>query len=154
MIGTPYDFVAICENDIDREDGGVDRCPGRLHFKQGDLEAPCDTCGGRCGWMVATSVHAQAARELIAAPDTEFVHFGFAPEPELTGDGEGDPEKHIIIIALRDRNDPSDWEEWMVIVHRICGGKFPIDGELAQEKEVRAQVICDVLNGKMPVTNS
>lgn len=29
-------------------------CPGRLAFRPGDRDAACDTCGGRCGVLVAT----------------------------------------------------------------------------------------------------
>jgi hypothetical protein len=42
--------IARCDNyreDLDQP------CDGRLHFKPGDIEAPCDTCGARCGYLVA-----------------------------------------------------------------------------------------------------
>jgi hypothetical protein len=35
-------------------DEGRDReCPGVTRFAVGDLDAACDTCGGRTGWAVA-----------------------------------------------------------------------------------------------------
>lgn len=74
----------------------------------------------------------------------------FEPEPDTTGDGEGDPNKHILTIA--DGLGTNDWpEEIAVIVHRTCPDengvhKFPIDGELANQKRRNAQVIVDALN--------
>jgi len=64
----------------------------------------------------------------------------FEPEPDITGDGSGDPEKFFITIL-----DP-DGEEYACIVHRIVGGRFPINGDLADEKRGRAQKIVDALN--------
>lgn len=67
----------------------------------------------------------------------------FEPEPDGTGDGSGDPDKHILTIV----NDPGgDNDEIAVIVHRTVGGKYPIDGALANRKRRIAQVICDALN--------
>jgi len=46
----PRERRARCNNyreDLDRS------CDGALHFRPGDLDAPCDTCGARCGRMVA-----------------------------------------------------------------------------------------------------
>lgn len=72
----------------------------------------------------------------------------FEPEPEVTGDGSGDPDKHILSIV----NYPGeDNEEICVIVHRTCPDakgvhKFPLDGVLANRKRRVAQVIVDALN--------
>jgi hypothetical protein len=41
--------------------------------------------------------------------------------------------------------DP-DGEEYAVIMHRLCGGKYPLDGELAQSKVARAETIVAALN--------
>lgn len=69
----------------------------------------------------------------------------FEPEPDITGDGSGDPDKWILTIA--DGLGTSDWpEEVAVIVHRTCDGKYPIDGDLANKKRRNAQAICDALN--------
>lgn len=69
-----------------------------------------------------------------------FKWFDFESEPEMTGDGSGDPEKHYLTIAY------PDGEELAVIVHRTCGGKFPIDGELADSKRRAAQHIVAALD--------
>ena len=38
-------------------DEGRDReCPGTTWYAVGDLDAPCDTCGGRTGWLVAGGI--------------------------------------------------------------------------------------------------
>lgn len=65
---------------------------------------------------------------------------GWEAEPETTGDGSGDPEKHFLTIR-----DPSG-EELALIVHRTVGGKFPLDGEVADEKITNADMIVSALN--------
>lgn len=67
---------------------------------------------------------------------------GWEAEPEMTGDGSGDPEKHFLTIR-----DPGG-EEHAVIVHRTVGGKYPLDGPLAEQKCVNAQNIVDALNAQ------
>ena len=67
---------------------------------------------------------------------------GWEAEPETTGDGSGDPEKFFITIR-----DP-EGEEYALIVHRVCGGKHPLSGSIAVEKERRAQNIVDALNAQ------
>ncbi len=49
-----HTFTAPCSNDLWREDTHdyVD-CVGTLTFGPDDREAPCDTCGARCGRLVA-----------------------------------------------------------------------------------------------------
>ena len=53
--------------------------------------------------------------------------------------GGGDPEKFFLTIA-------KDGEEYAVIVHRVCGGKYPLDGDIAEQKRKDAQYIVDALN--------
>jgi hypothetical protein len=50
------------------------------------------------------------------------------------------PDKYILTIA-----GPDD-EELAFIVHRTCGGRFPLDGEVANRKRETAQRIVDALN--------
>lgn len=68
-----------------------------------------------------------------------FEWLDFEAEPNLTGDGSGDPE--TFYLTIREAG-----EELSVIAHRTCGGKYPIDGELANEKRANAQRIVDALN--------
>lgn len=69
----------------------------------------------------------------------------FEPEPNVTGDGSGDPDKHILTIR-----DPHG-EEYAVIVHRTIGGKYPVDGALAEAKRAQAAHIVEALNA-LPAT--
>lgn len=47
-------FTAPCSNDLWREDTyDYAACPGTLTFGPDDREAPCDSCGARCGRLVA-----------------------------------------------------------------------------------------------------
>lgn len=71
--------------------------------------------------------------------------YDFEPEPDGTGDGSGDPDKHILTIAVVEK-DGSMGDEIAVIVHRTCDGKYPIDGVLANEKRRHAEVIVAALN--------
>lgn len=64
----------------------------------------------------------------------------FEREPEMTGDGSGDWDTWY--LTIRDERG----EEVAVICHRTVGGKFPIDGEVADRKRRNAQVIVDALN--------
>lgn len=64
----------------------------------------------------------------------------FESEPGLLGDGSGDPGKYILTIT-----DP-EGEEFATIVHRTWDGKFPLHGEVAQEKRARAERIVSALN--------
>ena len=50
------------------------------------------------------------------------------------------PDKYIITIWT-----PGE-EEMAVIVHRTCDGKYPLDGDVANEKLLNAQQIVDALN--------
>jgi hypothetical protein len=69
-----------------------------------------------------------------------FTWTGWERETELTGDGLGDPDKYFLLIR-----DP-DGEEYACIVHRTEGGRFPLEGEIAKEKEGRALNIVAALN--------
>jgi hypothetical protein len=69
----------------------------------------------------------------------KYTWWGWTSEPETTGDGSGDPDKWFLTIV-------EDGEEKAVIVHRTCGGKFPLDGLVAKDKERAAQQIVDALN--------
>lgn len=64
----------------------------------------------------------------------------FEREPEITGDGSGDPDTWY--LTIRDE----DGEEIAVICHRTVDGKYPIDGDVANRKRHNAQVIVDALN--------
>lgn len=52
LVTVPPTLVARCSN-YPEPDAGRTRCPGRLRFRWGQSEAPCDTCGARCGVAVA-----------------------------------------------------------------------------------------------------
>lgn len=67
---------------------------------------------------------------------------GWEAEPETTNDGSGDPEKHFLTVR-----DP-EGEEYALIVHRTVGGKYPLDGDLAQEKIAKAKNIVAALNAE------
>lgn len=74
-----------------------------------------------------------------------FAWLDFEPEPDTTGDGSGDPDKHILTIA--DGLNTTSWpEEICVIVHRTCDGRFPLDGRVAARKRRLAQWVSDALN--------
>lgn len=68
----------------------------------------------------------------------------FEPEPDGTGDGSGDPDKHILTI-VEDPGGSND--EVAIIVHRVSAD-YPIDGALAEQKRLVAQHIVDLLNEK------
>lgn len=74
------------------------------------------------------------------AADRRYRWLDFEPEPDITGDGSGDPDTHYLTIL-----DP-DGEEYAVICHRTVGGKYPLDGPLADVKRRNAQNIVDALN--------
>jgi hypothetical protein len=52
------------------------------------------------------------------------------------------PDKYI--LSIEDENG----EEVAVIVHRTCGGEYPLDGDVAERKRKNAQMIVDELNSK------
>lgn len=52
------------------------------------------------------------------------------------------PGKYVLTIA------DADGEEVAVIIHRVCGGKFPYDGPDMEDKRQTAQMIVDALNRK------
>lgn len=65
---------------------------------------------------------------------------GWESEEEAT-DGPARPDTHFITIR-------EDGEEIAVIIHRTCGGQFPLDGELAKSKEAMADRIVAGLRGE------
>lgn len=83
-----------------------------------------------------------SGNERAEEPPEQYDWVGWEAEPEMTGDGSGDPEKHFLTIR-----DPGG-EEYAVIVHRTVGGKCPLDGPLAEQKCVNAQNIVDALNAQ------
>lgn len=83
-----------------------------------------------------------SGNERAEEPPEQYGWVGWEAEPEMTGDGSGDPEKHFLTIR-----DPGG-EEYAVIVHRTVGGKYPLDGPLAEQKCVNAQNIVDALNAQ------
>ena len=65
---------------------------------------------------------------------------GWESEEEPT-DGPARQDTHFITIR-------EDGEELAVIIHRTCGGQFPLDGELAKSKEAAADRIVAGLRGE------
>jgi hypothetical protein len=60
-------------------------------------------------------------------------------------DSDEDPERFYIEIFSLD-GDGYYGEEIAVICHRLVGGKYPLDGSVANEKRAHAQRIVDLLN--------
>lgn len=62
------------------------------------------------------------------------------------------PDKHYITIL------DEVGEEFAIIVHRTCGGDYPLDGAVAEVKRGRAQMLVDALNATLsddvPVSQS
>lgn len=59
-----------------------------------------------------------------------------------------DPERFYIEIFSTDQNGRYE-EEIAVICHRTVGGKFPLDGDVANGKREQAQRIVDALNATL-----
>ena len=76
---------------------------------------------------------------LDATPVAEFGWYGWEAEPDMTGDGSGDPDKYFITIT-------KGGEEYALIVHRTVGGKYPLDGDVAIQKTYQAEHIVNALN--------
>ncbi|MGZ4745668.1 MAG: hypothetical protein ACXVYY_01160 [Oryzihumus sp.] len=72
--------------------------------------------------------------------DPRYDWLGWEAETDL---GNDDDREGVYFLTITE-----DGEELAVIVHRVCGGKYPLDGPVAQEKEVAAQRIVDALNVK------
>lgn len=90
----------------------------------------------RLGQITAWAVEGVPGDE--ESPQYDWV--GWEAEPETTGDGSGDPEKHFITIW-----DP-EGEEYALIAHRTVGGKYPLDGDVASRKIDDANAIVAALN--------
>lgn len=72
--------------------------------------------------------------------EERFQFTDWEPEHAMTGDGKGDQDKYILTIQT------ADGDEWASIIHRTDGGRFPLDGPVAEEKMGRAQLIVAALN--------
>lgn len=72
----------------------------------------------------------------------------FEPEPDLTGDGSGDPNKHYLTVWY---GKDDNFDEMFLMVHR-ASDTFPIDGMLANHKRRLAEWLVDHLNetGELP----
>lgn len=54
-------------------------------------------------------------------------------------------DKYVAVIGPLDTNGCVT-DELAIIVHRTCGGRFPLDGDVANNKRATAQQIVDALN--------
>jgi hypothetical protein len=82
----------------------------------------------------------EAWREGPDAPAIGYVWVGWEAETDLGNDDDRDDVYHLTIT------DP-DGEEYATITHRTCGGKYPLNGEVAMGKMHRAERIVSALNG-------
>lgn len=75
--------------------------------------------------------------------DEGFVGFlGWQAETDNDNPDDREGVYYLTVVA-----DPGDFnEEIATIVHRVVDGKYPLDGEVARQKEHIAQVIVDALN--------
>lgn len=64
--------------------------------------------------------------------------WGWEHEPDIDEDQGRDGVYFLTIV--------DDGEELATIVHRTCGGKYPLDGDVARRKLAKAQRIVDALN--------
>ncbi len=63
---------------------------------------------------------------------------------------ESDEDPERFYIEIYSINEDGDYEdEIAVICHRLVGGRFPLDGDVANEKRERAQRIVDSLNASL-----
>lgn len=81
--------------------------------------------------------------------DKPFGWLDFEAEPDMTGDGEGDPNKYYLTIGAWDGGAFSD--ELAVIVHRTCPDeigreRFPLDDPIVESKRKVAMRIVHLLN--------
>lgn len=61
-------YAARCNNYLEDEDRP---CDGIILYREADLDAPCTSCGGRCGWMVADYFPGQSRKSWITRPIEE-----------------------------------------------------------------------------------
>lgn len=104
----------------------------------------CFAWGCNDGKIQFSITEAKAARDLLdqAIKKTEKPYYDFTdfePEPDITGDGSGDPDKYILTLR---RNG----EKYAPVVHRTCNGRYPLDGPVAQQKVRDAEALCETLN--------
>lgn len=117
--------------------------PGDESDRHAFSTVQCDGCGTHlAGTRTSCPVVVLETKSDFLARRA-FGWFDFEPEPEVTGDGAGDPDKYILTIVAWPGEDN---EEIAVVVHRTCNGKYPLDGPLANEKRQQAQRIVDLLN--------
>jgi hypothetical protein len=70
--------------------------------------------------------------------EKRYAWIDWEAETDLGNDDDREGVHYLTIVE--------DEEEMAVIVHRTCGGKWPLDGPLAKKKEQDAQRIVDALN--------
>jgi hypothetical protein len=88
---------------------------------------------------MSTAYFADGTKANSNDEDGPFGWWDFDAEPDVTGDGSGDPDKFFITITAHG-------EEFASIVHRTCGDKYPLNGELAKQKRENAEFIVAALN--------
>ncbi len=74
-------------------------------------------------------------------PPARFTWWGWAEETDLDND---DDREDVWFLTIVDSG-----EEMATIVHRTCGGRYPLEGPLGKSKEANAQLIVDALNEKV-----
>lgn len=75
---------------------------------------------------------------ILSADAVEYGWIDFESEPEMSGDGSGDPEMHYITIT--------HWgEEMALIAHHDHSGEYSIDSEVANKKREDAERIVKAL---------
>jgi hypothetical protein len=91
--------------------------------------------------MSAGGAPPEAWREGPDAPgaDSGYGFTGWEAEADLGNDDDREGVHYLTIT------DP-DGEEYAVIVHRVCDGRYPLDGPGAQSKVRRAEHIVAALN--------
>jgi hypothetical protein len=74
-----------------------------------------------------------------APPNDTYTWIGWESEADLGNDDDRDDVYYITIIN-------PEGDEYAIIVHRTCDGKYPLDGPGAQSKVRRAEHIVAALN--------
>jgi hypothetical protein len=73
-----------------------------------------------------------------------FAVYGWEAETDLDNDDDREGV-HFLTIAQVEV-DGSKGDEWAIVVHRTCDGKYPLDGAVAARKLNNAEFIVDALN--------
>lgn len=71
--------------------------------------------------------------------DHGYGWFGWDAETDM---GNPDDRQEVYHLTITD----PDGEEYATITHRLCGGKYPLDGDVAQRKVRQAEHIVAALN--------